>query len=813
MAKNDRYSRLNPVYLARRHAGTVFLFLALGLFAGVAWRALFQPTRYSASAEAAVAATPPELARLVDWQAKQREWNDLLHDRRGRGILGSNIRHALKLAVTQDQTLAVDRLAALLDDFGAGQTFSASLFLNPLAARLGPSFEATRLDLAANLDFQSLAAIVADLDPTPGTEGWDFGFFASFLPRTQEEAVIADDDDADPYLRVLFTLHRLVNGREAASLAEAWRTATTELSARLDREAQFAGGGGFGPHAKRELMREIAALPVLAANSLYRASHWYRGESDDFPPEAGWSMRWSYDTAIELTRNSPTSGTARVETAIALHPLRYPRDTVFTRLPPLMASTCIATLAARERRRPETPAAPAISPTPAIPEPAAEPEREEIIQAEPVVTFREELDDVADKQRLAHIAMLEESVRMAVRDRDACLRRLNAAREDENRLSVEAMNARNRADRLRERYDDASIQSEADYDPKESDETQKLLTQRDAITRKLNELLAYCTVEHPFVKAAFRELEAVEATLGDHVPNRNANKLAEMRATRVATIYLEWETAGAAADSLEERRRRQAEAVSCLVDEAVELECVISARETELADARRAPVPIRRVAVVEKPAPRARPAAAPAPAPAPQPVAVQPAVDVPTPRLAFERLPADIPLRAEAPDWSAVWRGLLCGLFCGIVAATLRELLSRRFAGPGEARRMVKLPVLASLPAYDPKSLRLAAATVKGDVTGKGAGSLQFIPTPVELFEPPAEARRGRIVPLKRRPRIGRWVCGLVLIIAAALLYYRSAAGFAQPYAAFRGALPLPAETVPAWSEERDDSREWGDLP
>ncbi len=854
-AKNARYSRLNPVYLAGRHAGTVFLFLALGLCAGVAFRVLLQPARYSAAVTAPVTVIPADAspesadgAENFDWARKSRDWADMLRRREDLGLIGSNIRHALKLAVTADQTLDPARLPERLLALGGGERVSPLLFRSPaapaaariadriadqVADRIAPGVTVTRGTLAANMDLQSLATIVADLRPAPGAEGGDFRFFAEFLPGTPETAALAGVDRNNPFLRVLFTLHRVLTGAEARGLAEAWRTAAAEVTARLDREMQRGGGGGFGPAAARELLREMAALPVLVANNLYATESWYGGRDS----------LWENSVRVELSGQTPTSGTARVFADATLYPVLFPRDTVFTRTPGLVASTLLASLAARESITAAPapvlpPVPPAAAPAPSAaafrtePEPAPVPSavpaaahaNTSVIAPAPVTApvYREEIDETANAARLEKIVFLEDSLLLASRDRDACLRRLARAREDETRLSVEAMHSRKRADTLRARYDEASVLAEKEHAPEISEEVRALFFRRDEITRRLNALLAYCTVEHPFVVAAFRELEAVEATLGGYaVPDPGAAGRADAIATRIANLYVEWETSSAAADDLEERRLRQAESVFCLSEEADAVDAALAQIERDLAAARRAPVPMRRIIETEpepEPAPAPKPAPRPAPAPLPEPEPVPEPEPEPAPaavlRLAFPPSPAAVPLDAAPRGLEAVYAGLLAGAALGVLAALLRELSSRRFRTPGEARRLVGLPVLASLPAYDPKSLRLAAATMKGDLSGKGGKAVQFIPGPVELFEPPAEARRGRILPLKRRPRVFAWVCGLCFLLAAAGLYVASRSGFAQPAAAFHGELPLPAATVPVWTEERADSgKEWGDLP
>ncbi len=807
MAKGDRYSRFNPAYLFRRHAGTVFLFLAAGLFAGVAYHALLQPAHYGATAEATASVVPGDSGERVDWTAKQESWNAFLAHPGKRGLLGSNLRHALKLAVTAGSLFDTERFSAALAAFGEGASYSAALYPASLAFGPGPKVTVTRRDLAENMDFQSLAAIVADLVPAPDAEGWDFSFFPGFLPRTPEEDAIAAPDAAEPFLRVLFTLHRLLGGGDAP-LEEAWRSARTEVSVRLEREARFAGGGGFGTNAKRELMREMAAIPALAANALYTAAQWHETDA----PARG--------TTLDVTG---TGGTAVLRAASGrdLRPLEYPRDTVFTRTPALAAATLLATIAASERHEavhphelPPAPAAPKTAEAPAAPGKVAaapDPIPEQTPEAPPPA--KRILDAAADKLRLDAVAAAEDALRLARRDRDACLRRLAAAREDEARLALETLHARERADRLRERLDQAALLVEAHYEPEIPDETRALLRKRDEVTRRLNDLLDYCTVEHPFVKAAFRDLEAIEATLARHRPNPNANALAERRAVRAADIQAEWEAANAEADSLEERRVDLANAVLCLADEAEAIECAITERETALAAAERVPVPFLAAparAPEPQPEPESEPETAPPP-PAPPPPPEEKKSGQPV--LDFSPAPSALPLRAGGRALTPLWAGLAAGLVAGMIAAAARELLSRRFATPGEARRMVKLPVLASLPAYDPASFKKAAATVKGDLALRKGGGIHFIPTPVELFEPPPEARRGRVTPLKRRPRVLVWVCGLLLAGAAAALFFLSAGGFAQPRAPFRGELPLPAATVPAWAEELAGAQEWGDMP
>ncbi|MDR3078360.1 MAG: hypothetical protein LBV15_06325, partial [Planctomycetota bacterium] len=67
MAKTICLSRLNPAYLARRHAGTFFLCLALGLLAGTAFRDLIQPIRHRGKAEIRLSLDSTGGRDKLDW--------------------------------------------------------------------------------------------------------------------------------------------------------------------------------------------------------------------------------------------------------------------------------------------------------------------------------------------------------------------------------------------------------------------------------------------------------------------------------------------------------------------------------------------------------------------------------------------------------------------------------------------------------------------------------------------------------------------------------------------------------------------------
>ncbi len=816
MAKKRTYSRLSPRYLGTRYAGVFFMLMALGVLAGTAYRALVQPTRYAARAEVGVTVEPPEAAADFDWNAALAKWRVQMLDRRDWGLLTVNLRHVLKLAVTQDMLLDTESFGPVLAAFSPSSMFSTVLQSGQAAGWFGPVLEVNRTDLAANMDFQSLAVIASDLDPPHGVQGWDFTAFRS--AGIHADGAIVNPGSDDRYFSVFYQLHRLLNGFDAPTPMAAYAAAVAEVAARLEREASFAGGGGFGHQAKRELLREITAIPALAANSLYRTGGWPGGNGDALP--GVWAKLWAEQTTIDL---QPTGGGTGAVTATMyrdLHPLAFPRDTVATRIPPVAVATLLATLSAREELAP-APTAPA----PAAPAATAvntQPDSVPAVAAPaPVVpekVFREVIDDVANKQRLAHIAMVEEALRLCRVEREASLRRLHTARENENRLSYEAVNARNRADRLRERYDDAVQMFENDTaEPYVPEETAELFARRDALLRRLAELLEYCTEEHPFVREVRREMAALDVLLGSHSPDAERNRQAEARATRLANLYLEWETSVEQAESLEERARRQADAVSCLLDEVTAIERTVTERETELIKAKEVPVPILRIEVPGEPV---EPTPLPTPAPEPEPTP-QPAPE-PTPepepartpaRLAFSAIPTHIPVVRTAPSWLPALYGLFAGCCFGLVWLALRELFGRKFRSVGEAHRLIKMPVLASLPAYDPKSLRAAAATMKGELLRTRAGKMQFMPAPVEMAEPPPLAKRGKVRPARKRLRWGRWLAGLVCLILAGLLYTTATGGgFLQPHDIPGDVLPLPAEALSNWAEE-GDADEWGDLP
>lgn len=809
MVTQKKLSRFSPAYLASRHAGVIAMLTAFGLLVGMAWRSLVQPTRYHAETEIGVSVDPASSAASFDWNAKHVEWREILQERRYQGLLEGNLRHALKLAVTQNMPLDTASLSERLSQFNQGVVYSASLFRHSLAARLGPSVEITLDDLAANLDFQSLAAIISDLDPAPGVENWDFTFFNDTPIIAARDSLIVEPGPRDRYFRVFYRLHAFLRaGREAASPAEAWKSAVDALRDRLERETKFAGGGGFGHTAKRELIREIGSIPALAANGLYFGNLWLVGQGEYREDETLWRNRWMSGISLELDRDGSATGLLDVSMDMELYPLAFPRDTVLTRLSPMTLATLLSFLAAREERsEPVIVVAPTVPPVAEVGEarPAAVPAPAPAVST----VYQDVVDEAAAKKRGDRIAELEAAASKAGMGRNAAVRRLETARANEARLSREAVAARARVDRYQERLDETALAAARDLSPRVPPETAALFAKRDDLLRRLTELLEYCTEEHPFVKEIRRELEAAEAMLAMHKPDPSANREAEIRAMRLASLKLEYEAAEEAAEGLEERLRMQGEAVACLLEEVANLDRDLNRKEVELARARETPVPMMR-REVSIPAPLVTP---PPAEPVVVAVAPSPPVAVARARLAFTSMPQKILQRAFPPPWTVPLCAAAAGLALGLLLMLLRELFASRLDSPGEAARLIRLPVLAALPAYDMKSVRAAAATMKGELARSFTGQLLFTPAQIDLIEPPALARRGKIHPARKRMRIVPWLFALVFLALAALLYYKSLTGFARPETAFSGELLLPAETVRMWADESDVDEEWGNLP
>ena len=805
MARQTHLSRLNPSYLAARHAGAFFLFLTLGLACGMIWRCLLQPTRYAAEAEVPFSLSPPPPTASFDWDAKAAEWRGILKDPREAHLIGANLRHVLKLAATRDTLLDGEDLAGELLRFEPSRAYPAVILDNRFAARLGPVSRITRRDLAANLDFQSLAAIVADLDPPRDVKDWDFSFFAPGSSGDLRSRMITAPGEGDRFFRVFYHLHGILYpDRPTPSPENAWRAAVDELADRLDREARFPGGGGFGHNAKQELVREIRSLPALVANRLHDAP---RRVYDSGGLRSEGELRaeyWSKGASLEPTSRGIAGGVLRAVAETDLFPLAFPRDTVLTRLPPLTAATLVAYAVAREK--PTAPSVtvsaiiPAIDPLPELAEPPPPSAPIPAVVPAPDASVIE-----ATAKWRSRIGELEKAARKARLDRDSALRRMEAARDRESRLAADALAARARADRLRERHDAAETQPRDEDGTTISLETAKLIITRDAVRERLAKLLQSCTDEHPFVRETRRELAAIESLLAREEPMRLPERDADTHTARLSALRLEWETASAAADGLDERRRRQAAEMESALVAVTAAELALSGGEAEL----------DRVRMDAPPQPAANPTANVTPPQSPtQPTDVRARPETTQPpetpaKLVFAAPTILVPMTIQRPNWEAPLLGVLLGAMLGLVWALAGELLAFKFSTPLEAGRMVGYPLLASLPAYDAAAFRAAAKTVRGEVAGSRARHMVFTPLPVEMKEPQPAAKRGKLTPARRFPRVLPWIVGLIFLGCAVFVYLRSESGIARPGVAFSGELTLPGGDA----AETETEREWGDLP
>lgn len=797
MARNARASRLDISYLASRHAGVFFFLVALGIACGWLWRSLAEPTSHASRASLSVVARPP-----FDWDERVRQWQALPRDPEEARLLDINLRHVVKLAVAGEAITDPDRLAPMLRLLPS-RVYSAALLPNPPAERFGPMLSLAVDDIAANLDFQSLAKIVSDLGAPTGAAGWDFSFFHAQPRRTLREAMISRPEENDPFFKVFYHLYRLRNGGASpASPEEAWRGAVEELRDRLERETLLAGEGGFGPIAKRELLREIDAIPALFANGLYSAG-WQRNANG--AQAAMWRKRWNENFSLALARQGANGGTLSADARICLYPLAFPRDTRLTRIAPLIAETALAYLAARDGVRipeavsPPPPSAEALdiadgakaaAPTIGEPPPGQEP------------------DAAPDAAARVPRRNLEKQIADAKLAQQNALRLLNTSKTREASLVREALAARARADFLKDGYEAMVAAGSPEPIVETPVEAMRLLLERDAIRERLAVFRQTRTDEHPFVRQARRELDAVESLLGQYDLAKTDNGAATAWETRRRNLHMEWEAAECAARNIEERRRRIEGEIGKALFDAAAAERILSEAGAELAAlANQLRPPASSAAKIEPVR------ETPAPQPAPQvrnaaKIAEEPSAP------AFSRLSAIAVLRTP-PSWKALPVGGLVGLILAFAWMLARELFASRFATASEARRLVDLPLLAALPAYDGNSFLAAAKTMRGDVVARRGGERVFVPSQIDVEPPPPVGRRGKLTP--RRTASGQLgVClglGLGALTLAAAVHFLALRGIAPPPADFGGepamTTPIPHTRMPVGAIDEN----WGEQP
>ena len=804
MPRTQRPSRFSPAYLASRHAGAFFFFLALGIFAGVAWRALAQATRYQSAASFSVTLPASADVRSFDWKARGEQYRGILENRDSAELLTANLRHAAKLAATRGMRLDTEELRTELSRFKPSRRYSTLLLDRELATEWGPAIEITLRDIAANLDFQSLAVIISDLDPPVGVESWDFSFFQPTISVDSHSFIISRLDANEPFFRVFHKLHEILHPESGQTTPEeTWRTAVDELAARLAREAEFDGGGGFGHQAQRELMREFAALPALAASGLYGAVNWRQGDGNFQEQHDDWLERWRRDAFVRLDRQGETTGRLEAGMDMNLNPIAFPRDTVLTRLPPLAVMVLLeyindrekdASIVFRQADKKESVVSVVANDTP--------PEIPELMaQTRPIDA---EFQRKSARLR-AEAVEVEKTLRQAKLDREAALRRLEAAGDAGKQLTALALSAHGRTDRLRERRDELAAELEKS-EASVSLELTRLCLARDAVLERLASLLQNCTEEHPFVRQARRELAGLEELIAAHASESDGISESRPENIRLAVLQEELDTAAAAAATHEERLRRHNRAVETELGLVASLERNIADCEEKLARiGRELAEPPQSVAVAVAIAPKP-PVPSPAVAPETQNFSTLPAPLLGQP-------PARAPLRAIRPSYDAIATGSLLGAALGLLAILLRELLTFRFANAYEAERLVPYQLLASLPAYDPASFRKAATGLKGMTVVSRRGVSEFIPDPVEISEPPPATRRGKLTPARRRPKFLAWTGAFLLLACAILLHLTAQNSLSRVPVPFEGELSLPQAVYVPPESTLDNLSAEGSLP
>ncbi|MDR1536304.1 MAG: hypothetical protein LBU64_14650 [Planctomycetota bacterium] len=769
MSRSLRPSRLNPVYLFRRHAGTLFLFSALGLFPGLVYRDLFQPSRQTGAAGLTLSVVPA--GGGFAWDAGLAKWRSLPESEADRGLLNNNLRRLVKLSAVPGAIPEGGDFSTRLSRFEAPASYSRSLLPGWLTALAGWEAAPGLRDFVLNLDFQTLAAVIGDLSPPAGIAAWDFPGLESPEPEGGPAASLTvETGGGDRSFQVFRRLHEYLSpGREEAGAREIWLFAAEEAIRRLELETRIPGGGGFGASARRELIREFLAMPVLIANGLYLDVPPGR-ENDAFLkkyPE--WDNLWLNGASLEIIP-SRASGRLIARVERELRPLAPPRNTSVTRLAPLAAAVLLSHISVREVKARESEGEN---------EPPAEPVGQEIPggagdeagsapggKDETAPAGTETVDSVDRREEEAREAVieLEKSRRRIMGTRDAARLGLGGAREREGRLTVELATARDRAERLGERYEAARLEAETRRRgvPREP---AGLLRIRKAVLARLGRLLEYCSEEHPFVKRSRRELAAVDLLIADQVRRGGAPGEPETEEIRLAGLKSEREAAAGIAAGLEERRRRSSAEIESFLAALVPLEKELADLEIKLISAREELELSRfRPRAAETAAARPPPAEAPEPAPRSEPPPMP--EEIPATAVFPSGFPEIIEDGLIRPDWRLPGLGLLLGAALGAILAGLREIWPVRFFDVFEARRLLEAPVQLVLPAYDPGSLRRAAKSMEGMLRGSG-NQLLFIPAPIEVVEPKPIAKRGRLARKRRFPRLLPWLAGLLALAAA----------------------------------------------
>ncbi len=816
------YSRLNPAYLAKRHGGAFLLIFALGLAGGLLAQAILMPRTYESSYRRAFAITPPTASVGFDWTAKQKEWAGLIAGDDTRKLFLANLRSATKnlVVMTADNAnWSEEQLRTELLSFRTPRTFSTALGRGRIRRELGPTVEIARHDLAGNIDFQSLARIVADLDPRPEITGWNF---ATTIQEIDDlpmlEQVIINPSPIDPFFKVFYRLHELLNnGVAASSPAEAWLTAVAEVSARLVRESDFQGGGGFGPVATRELLEELTVIPVLVANSLYRAAGSVFDDNDAARTESGlWHTRLLEGAILKIDHDGAARGSLDILLRNRLYIFAFPFDSPQTRTTPLTLRTLFAFIEAWEKQTKQQVVFEEKIEEIIPEEPELPPVEEEIPPVVDIAQLEKEKAAAKEEARQKRITDLEARLRTARTDRDAACLRLDEARQTIRDLSLEAIAARERADRLYERLESFEATVEIIEMPEPDPQYTILWSEREALLLHIAELLLYCTDEHPFVVQARRELTALESRIA-LLPQPVPDKSVEEGRIRLANMRGEWNAADINAKGLAERRRRLQEEASRMLDavadaekKLAEVELAIEAErakgnpQASLAETINRNVDVLAQSIAGLSAVPTEPPAQPlSTVPESTPAAPQEQTTYVHPlfaQVSFSTLPQLMPLQRLPVSAIYIYYGAAAGLCLAFLWLIARELLTSKLTNAYVARRLLSLPLLAVLPAYDMKSLHASAKAEGGSVAGQGK-RVAYVPNPIDLHEPAALGKRKVVRLEKGKKNVLAWIAALLVIILAVAAHQGVSRGWLTPDMPFAPEVwresPVPESTTP----------------